>query len=144
MLRGVPLPSGGRAFGPSDRGILQEILELSLDTPPFGGRWFRHLAEKYCCCSQVLANPTGSRWRPCPDIVGNVELDALGQMTRFSGWSLVCPFLLDVPPERLKCSCSLVEPGLPLADLLELCVQTPPQGLGPQLAPEGCQREAQA
>jgi hypothetical protein len=22
MLRGVPLPSGGRAFGPSDRGIL--------------------------------------------------------------------------------------------------------------------------
>jgi hypothetical protein len=45
MLRGVPLPSGGRAFGPSDRGILQEILELSLDTPPFGGRWFRHRAE---------------------------------------------------------------------------------------------------
>jgi hypothetical protein len=36
MLRGVPLPSGGRAFGPSDRGILQEIFELSLDTPPFG------------------------------------------------------------------------------------------------------------
>jgi hypothetical protein len=30
MLRGVPLPSGGRAFGPSDRGILQEILEFSL------------------------------------------------------------------------------------------------------------------
>jgi hypothetical protein len=45
MLRGVPLPSGGRAFGPSDRGILQEILELSLDTPPFGGRWFRHRVE---------------------------------------------------------------------------------------------------
>jgi hypothetical protein len=60
MLRGVPLPSGGRAFGPSDRGILQEILELSLDTPPFGGRWFRHRAKKYCCCSQVLADPTGS------------------------------------------------------------------------------------
>jgi hypothetical protein len=37
MLRGVPLPSGGRAFGPSDRDILQEILELSLDTPPFCG-----------------------------------------------------------------------------------------------------------
>jgi hypothetical protein len=45
MLRGVPLPSGGRAFGPSDRSILQEILELSLDTLPFGGRWFRHRAE---------------------------------------------------------------------------------------------------
>jgi hypothetical protein len=37
MLQGVPLPSGGRAFGPSDRSILQEILELSLDTPPLGG-----------------------------------------------------------------------------------------------------------
>jgi hypothetical protein len=34
MLRGVSLPSGGRAFGPSDRGIFQEVLELSLDTPP--------------------------------------------------------------------------------------------------------------
>jgi hypothetical protein len=45
MLRGVPLSSGGRAFGPSDRDILQEILELSLDTPPFGGRWFRHRVE---------------------------------------------------------------------------------------------------
>src|SRR6187455_4275 len=45
MLRGVPLPSGGRDFGPSDRDILQEILELSLDAPPFGGRWFRHHAE---------------------------------------------------------------------------------------------------
>jgi hypothetical protein len=37
MLRGVSLPSGGRAFGPSNRGVLQEILELSLDTPPLGG-----------------------------------------------------------------------------------------------------------
>jgi hypothetical protein len=45
MLRGVPLPSRGRAFGPSDRGILQEILELSLDTSPLGGGWFRHRSE---------------------------------------------------------------------------------------------------
>jgi hypothetical protein len=37
VLRGVSLPSGGRALGPSDRGILQEILELSPDLPPFGG-----------------------------------------------------------------------------------------------------------
>jgi hypothetical protein len=37
MLRGVPLPSGGGAFSPSDRDVLQEILELSLDTPPLGG-----------------------------------------------------------------------------------------------------------
>jgi hypothetical protein len=78
MFRGVPLPSGGRAFGPSDRGILQEILELSLDTPPLGGRWLRHHAEKYCRCSQVLADPTGNRWQPYPDIVGDAVLDALG------------------------------------------------------------------
>jgi hypothetical protein len=45
MLRGVPLPSGGRAFDPSDRSIFQEILELSLDTPPLGGGWFRHRSE---------------------------------------------------------------------------------------------------
>jgi hypothetical protein len=45
MLRGAPLPSGGRAFGSSDRGILQEILEFSLDTPPLGGGWLRHRSE---------------------------------------------------------------------------------------------------
>jgi hypothetical protein len=45
MLRGTPLPSGGRAFGPSDRGILQEILEFSLDTPPLGGGWLRHCSK---------------------------------------------------------------------------------------------------
>jgi hypothetical protein len=45
MLRGAPLPSGGRAFGPSDRGILQEVLEFSLDMPPLGGGWFRHRSE---------------------------------------------------------------------------------------------------
>jgi hypothetical protein len=37
MFRGVPLPSGGGALGPSDRDALQEILELSLDSPPLGG-----------------------------------------------------------------------------------------------------------
>jgi hypothetical protein len=45
MLRGVPLLSGGRAFGPLDRDILQEILEFSLDTPPLGGGWFRHRSK---------------------------------------------------------------------------------------------------
>jgi hypothetical protein len=45
MLQEVPLPSRGRAFGPSDRDILQEILELSLDTSPIGGGWFRHRSE---------------------------------------------------------------------------------------------------
>jgi hypothetical protein len=45
MLRGVPLPSGGRALGPSDHGVLQEILEFSLDTPPLDGGWLRHCSE---------------------------------------------------------------------------------------------------
>jgi hypothetical protein len=45
MLRGVPLPSGGRALGPSDRDILQEILEFSPDKPPLGGGWLRHRSE---------------------------------------------------------------------------------------------------
>jgi hypothetical protein len=37
MFRGVPLPSGGRALGPPDRGAFQEILELPLDSPPLSG-----------------------------------------------------------------------------------------------------------
>jgi hypothetical protein len=45
MLRGVSLLSGGRAFGPSDHGIFQEILELSLDKSSLGGGWFRHRSE---------------------------------------------------------------------------------------------------
>jgi hypothetical protein len=45
MLRGVSLPSGGRALGPSDHDILQEILEFSLDTPPLSGGWLRHRSE---------------------------------------------------------------------------------------------------
>jgi hypothetical protein len=45
MLRRVPLPSGSRAFGPSDRNILQEILELSLDTSPLSGGWLQHRSE---------------------------------------------------------------------------------------------------
>jgi hypothetical protein len=45
--RGFPYEPGshGRASGPSDRGIFQEILELSLDMPPLGGGWFRHRSE---------------------------------------------------------------------------------------------------
>ena len=34
MFRGVPLPPGGGALGPPDRGAFQEIFELSLDSPP--------------------------------------------------------------------------------------------------------------
>jgi hypothetical protein len=142
MLRGVPLPSGGRALDPSDRGILQEILEFSLDTPPLGGRWLRHRSEQYCRRSQILADPTGGRGQPCPGIFSNSALDVPGLMTRFSDECSACPLLLDVLPELHKLPCFLVELGLHLADLLELFVLTPPQGLGPQLAPAGCQREA--
>jgi hypothetical protein len=85
MLRGAPLPSGGRALGPSDRGILQEILEFSLDTPPLGGGWLRHRSEQHCRCSQVLADPTESWGQPCPGIVSDTAMDVLGLMTRFSG-----------------------------------------------------------
>jgi hypothetical protein len=125
MLQGVPLPSGGRAFGLSDHDILQEILELSLDTPPLGGGWFRHRSKQYRCCCQVLADPTGSWGQPCPGIIGNAVLDVLGQITRFSGRCSACPLLPDILPKLHKLSYFLVEPGLHLADLLELCVLTP-------------------
>jgi hypothetical protein len=46
-------------------------------------------------------------------------------MTRLSGERSACPLLLDVLPELYKLSCFLVELGLHLADLLELCVLTP-------------------
>jgi hypothetical protein len=45
MLRGVSSPSGGRAFGSSDCGIFQEILEFALDTSPLGGGWLRNCSE---------------------------------------------------------------------------------------------------
>jgi hypothetical protein len=53
-------------------------------------------------------------------------LDVSGPMTRFSGEYSACPLLLDVLPELHKFTCFLVELGLHLADLLELCVLTPP------------------
>jgi hypothetical protein len=52
-------------------------------------------------------------------------MDVLGLTARFSGWCSACPLLSDVLPELYKLSCFLVEPGLHLADLLELCVLTP-------------------
>jgi hypothetical protein len=72
-----------------------------------------------------LADPTESRGQPCPGIVSDAVLDVLGQMTRFSGWCSAYSLLPDVLPELHKLSCFLVEPGLHLADLLELCVLTP-------------------
>jgi hypothetical protein len=52
-------------------------------------------------------------------------LDAPGLLTRFSGKCSACLLLLDVLSELHKLSCFLVEFGLHLADLLELCVLTP-------------------
>jgi hypothetical protein len=52
-------------------------------------------------------------------------LDVLGQMTRFSGRCSACPLLPDILSKLHKLSCFLVEPGLYLANLLELCVLTP-------------------
>jgi hypothetical protein len=45
MLRGAPLPSGGRALGSSDCYVFQETLKFTLDTPPLGGGWLRHCLE---------------------------------------------------------------------------------------------------
>jgi hypothetical protein len=58
-------------------------------------------------------------------------------MTRFSGWCSACPLLPDVLPELHKLSCFLVEPGLHLADLLELCVLTPHKDVNARHRPRG-------
>jgi hypothetical protein len=52
-------------------------------------------------------------------------LDVLDRMTRFSGRCLACPLLPDILSKLHKLSCFLVELGLHLVDLLELCVLTP-------------------
>ena len=52
-------------------------------------------------------------------------LETLGQVTYFSGQGLTRRYLPDVPTDRLKRSCSFVEPGLHPADLLELWVMAP-------------------
>jgi hypothetical protein len=52
-------------------------------------------------------------------------LDVLGHVTRFSDRCSACPLLHDILPKLHNMSCFLVEPGLYLADLLELCVLTP-------------------
>jgi hypothetical protein len=62
-----------------------------------------------------------ARFWPTPLEAGDVP----GLMTRFSGECSACPLLLDVLPELHKLPCFLVELGLHLADLLELCVLTP-------------------
>jgi hypothetical protein len=75
--------------------------------------------------SPWIRRPSVSWGQPCPGIVGNAVLDVLGQMTPFSGRCPACPLLPDILPKLHKLSCFLVEPGLHLADLLELCVLTP-------------------
>jgi hypothetical protein len=52
-------------------------------------------------------------------------LDVLGQVTRFFSLCSACSLLPDILPKLHKLSCFLVEPGLYLVDLLELCVLTP-------------------
>jgi hypothetical protein len=52
-------------------------------------------------------------------------LETLGQVTYFSGRGLACPYLPGVPADCLERSCSLIEPGLRPADLLEVWVVTP-------------------
>jgi hypothetical protein len=46
-------------------------------------------------------------------------------MTHFSGRCSTCLLLPDVLPELHKLFCFLIEPGLHIVNLLELCVLTP-------------------
>jgi hypothetical protein len=67
-------------------------------------------------------------WRPgqpCPGIINDTVLDVPSPMMCFSGECSAYPLPLDVLPELHKLPCFLVEVGLHLADLLELCVLTP-------------------
>jgi hypothetical protein len=137
------LPSGGRALGPSDRGILQEILEFSLDTPPLGGGWLWHRSEQYCRCSQILADPTGGRGQPCPGIVSDTVLDVPGLMTCFSGECSACRLLLGFA-EAAQVALLPRRDWPASRGFARAVCPDPPQGLGPQQAPAGCQREAQA
>jgi hypothetical protein len=105
--------------------MLQEILEPALDMPPLGGGWLQHRPEKHRCCSQVLASLADGRGQCCPGIVNDMALDFLGPMTHSSGECLTCPLLLDVLSELHKSPCFLIELGLHLTDLLEVCVLTP-------------------
>jgi hypothetical protein len=71
-----------------------------------------------------------ARFWPTPleaggSIVNDTALDVSSLMTRFSGECSAYPLLLDVLPELHKLPCFLVELGLHLTDLLELCVLTP-------------------
>jgi hypothetical protein len=125
MLRGAPLSPGGRALGSSDCGIFQEIIEFALDTPPLGGGWLWHRLKQHRCCSKILADPAEGRGQPCSGTVNDTALDIPGPMTRSSGECSACPFLLDVLSELRKPPRFFVEPGLHLAELLELCVLTP-------------------
>jgi hypothetical protein len=52
-------------------------------------------------------------------------MDVPGPMTGSSDECSACPLLLDVLSELHKSPCFLVDLGLHLADLLELCVLTP-------------------
>jgi hypothetical protein len=67
----------------------------------------------------------GGGGQSCPSIISDTVLDVPGLMTRFSGKCSTCPLLLDVLSELHKLSCFLVELGLHLTDLLELCVLIP-------------------
>ena len=135
MLWGVPLPPGGRAFGRSDHGILQEILELSLDTPPLE--------------VVLLLQPDSSRphWKPGAALPWHHRRCGAGR-----------PGLDDA---LLRLALGLPNPARCFAGATQVVLlprrawpasrgfaravcPDPPQGLGPQLAPEGCQREAQA
>jgi hypothetical protein len=137
------LPSGGRALGSLDCGIFQEILEFALDVPPLGGG-----------CSGIVRSSiaAAARFWPTP-------LKAGGTLPWHSQrYGAGCPGpddallrrVLGLPiPARCFAGAAQAAPLLRRAwpashGIARAVCPDPRQGLGPQLAPAGCQRETQA
>jgi hypothetical protein len=134
MLRGAPFPLGGRALGPSDRSVLQEILEFSLDTPPLGGGCLQPDSGRSRWKPGVALPWHRQRYgigRPGPD--DTLLRRVLGMPTPARCFAGAAQVVL-LPRQAWHASRGFARAVCP----------DPPQGLGPQLAPAGCQREAQA
>jgi hypothetical protein len=78
MLRGAPSPSGGRAFGSSDCGIFQEILEFALDTSPL-------VVDGFGIVRSSIA--AAARFWPVPLKVGGSPALASSMIRHWTSWA---------------------------------------------------------